>query len=75
MTKHIKPCPECRGSGIVAYERAVPHSPSRDIGYIEEYDGPCENCSGTGEIVDDEYEEGLGDWLYHKLKDEEMDHG
>jgi DnaJ-class molecular chaperone len=75
MTHHTKPCPECQGSGTQLYERVHRHSASNDSGFIEEYEDDCENCHGSGEIVDDEYEEELGDWLYHKLKDEEMDHG
>jgi RecJ-like exonuclease len=43
-------------------------------GFIEEYEDACKNCGGDGQIEDDDYEEERGDWLYHKLKDEEMDH-
>jgi len=69
-----KPCPECEGRGTVLYERVFTHNYGRDVGFIEEYEDTCENCGGTGQIEDDDYEEEKGDWLYHKLKDEEMDH-
>jgi DnaJ-class molecular chaperone len=70
-----KPCPECEGQGSVLYERVHSHNVGRDVGFIEEYEDACENCGGTGQIEDDDYdEEEEGDWLYHKLKDEEMDH-
>ena len=75
MTIHLKPCPECNGSGTMTYERVLRHSPSRDVGIIEEYEDNCENCHGSGEIEADDYDEERGDWLYHKLKDEELDHG
>ena len=70
---YYKTCPECEGQGTVLYERVFTHNYGRDVGFIEEYEDTCENCGGTGEIEDDDYEEEKGDWLYHKLKDEEMD--
>lgn len=83
MTTRMKPCPECEGQGWVAYERTVSASGSVPYGYIEEYIEDCSNCGGDGEIEfedededdDDEEEEERGDWLYHKMKDEEMDRG
>lgn len=72
MTRHTKDCPECEGRGWVAYEREVRASFSNPVGFYEEYTDDCDNCGGSGEIVDDEYEEGLGDWLLHKQQDEEM---
>ena len=74
MTKHTKPCPECQGSGTMLFERVYRQSSSRDVGFIEEYEDECTNCGGSGEIEDEDYEEERGDWLYHKLKDEERDH-
>jgi DnaJ-class molecular chaperone len=59
-----KPCPECEGQGTVLCERV----------YTHDYEDACENCDGTGQIEDDDYEEERGDWLYHKLKDEETQH-
>jgi DnaJ-class molecular chaperone len=67
---HYKPCPECEGRGTVLYERVHRHGFGRDVGLIEEYEDTCENCGGTGEIEDDEYEEEEGDWLLHKLQDD-----
>lgn len=52
--KHTKACPECGGSGTLLFERVYRQSSSRDIGYIEEYEEPCGNCGGDGEIEDDE---------------------
>lgn len=72
-----KECPECEGRGTMTYERVFPHSPNRDEGFIEEYEADCENCGGTGEVEYDdedyaEYEAERGDWLMHKMQDEEM---
>jgi hypothetical protein len=58
----------------VLYERVHSHNVGRDVGFIEEYEDACENCGGDGQIEDDDYDEEEGDWLYHKLKDEEMGH-
>lgn len=69
-----KPCPECEGRGTATYEHVYLAGFSNDVGFIEEYEDTCENCDGTGEIEDEDYDEEKGDWLYHKLKDEEMDH-
>ena len=69
MKRHMKACPECGGDGWVSYER-----PDAKGGW-EEGTEDCGNCDGHGEIVDDEYEEGLGDWLMHLHQDEEMDRG
>lgn len=66
MKLHKKECPECEGRGWATYEKTTKN------GY-EEYNADCDNCDGSGEIVDDEYEEGLGDWLMHKRQDEEYD--
>lgn len=63
-----KRCPECEGRGWATYEKTTKN------GY-EETTADCDNCDGSGEIVDDEYEEGLGDWLLHKRQDEEVDDG
>lgn len=62
MTK-MKSCPECGGSGTLLFEKIHRQSPSRDIGFIEEYEEPCDNCGGEGKIEDDEEDE------------EELDHG
>jgi DnaJ-class molecular chaperone len=64
---HFKPCPECEGQGTVTYERVHSHNVGRDVGFIEEYEDACENCDGTGQIEDDEYEE-----VY--LEDQPRDH-
>lgn len=72
--KYTKSCPECQGSGTQLFERVHRHSASRDVGFIEEYEDDCENCDGVGEIdYDPDDDEDRGDWLLHKLQDEEMD--
>lgn len=80
MTKIHKKCPECGGRGTVTYERAYSRSVGRDVGFIEEYEDVCENCSGDGVIEWDEedyaeYEEERADWLRDKHWDEEMNRG
>lgn len=66
MKPHMKECPECEGRGWTTYEKTTKY------GYSE-YNADCDNCDGRGEIEDDDYEEGLGDWLMHKRQDEEHD--
>lgn len=72
MTTHTKKCPECEGQGTVTYERERPMSFSNPYGFVEEYEEECSNCGGEGEVIDEDYEEGLGDWLLHKQQDEEL---
>lgn len=73
MTFHLKPCPECNGSGTMTFERILRQSASRDVGFIEEYEDECENCGGSGEVEDDDYDpDEYGDWLMHKRQDEEL---
>jgi DnaJ-class molecular chaperone len=72
QTRH-KDCPECNGQGTVTRERAYAAH------YIEEYEDECPNCGGTGYVEYDdedyaEYEAERGDWLLHKMQDEEMDY-
>ena len=57
MSKRMTACPECYGSGTMTYERVLRHSPSRDVGFIEEYEDDCENCQGSGEIENDDEED------------------
>ena len=52
VPQYLKACPECNGSGTIVYERVYCHSPSRDVGFVEEYEDNCENCHGSGEIDD-----------------------
>ena len=50
-------CPECDGDGRVEVEFALPHSFSRDVGYLDTRMEDCENCSGSGEVeLEDEDE-------------------
>ena len=73
MKIHLKPCPECNGSGTMTYERVHRQSASNDSGFIEEYEADCDNCGGSGEIEDDDYDpDEYGDWLMHKQQDEEL---
>lgn len=66
MKPHMKPCPECDGTGFVI--REMQHKD----GSFEDHEVDCDNCGGEGDIIDGEYEEGLGDWLFHKQRDEEL---
>ena len=70
---HNKPCPECEGRGTMLFERVFPHNCSRDVGFIEEYEADCDNCGGSGEIEDEDYEIERGDWLYHQREDARYD--
>jgi len=47
-------CPECDGRGYHEYPRAVARSEGKDY-YIVEIE--CEECSGSGEINNPNYEE------------------
>jgi hypothetical protein len=55
------------------FERVFPHNCSRDVGFIEEYEADCDNCGGSGEIEDEDYEIERGDWLYHQREDARYD--
>lgn len=70
VPQYLKACPECNGSGTIVYERVHCHSPSRDVGFVEENEDNCETCHGSGEIEADDYDEEEGDWLLHKLQDD-----
>ena len=52
-----KPCPECEGQGQREFERVHRASASNPYGDIEGYMAECDNCHGSGEIEDDEYDE------------------
>ena len=47
-------CPECEGRGYHEYPRAVARSEGKDY-YIVEIE--CEECSGSGETNNPNYEE------------------
>jgi DnaJ-class molecular chaperone len=49
-----KTCPECNGSGKLEYE--IPIVDYANGGYLYTEWGTCENCGGTGEIEDWQYE-------------------
>lgn len=67
----MKPCPECDGSGYVTVEIERPMSFSNPYGFIDEEEEECSNCDGSGEIEDEDYEDERGDWLLHKMRDDE----
>ena len=69
MTQRTIPCPECQGSGTEEHEELS------DAGVYVCYTEDCKNCAGTGHIVPLFDPEDYGDWLYHKRKDEEDNHG
>ena len=50
-------CPECKGEGTATYERMVPQGFNTPYPYPEEYQGQCENCSGSGSIEADDEDE------------------
>ena len=50
-------CPDCDGDGVVAVEVPMPHSPSRDVGYLDTRMEDCETCSGYGEIEREDEDE------------------
>ena len=41
-------CEECEGSGVIINTVTRPHSPSRDIGVIDETETTCQECQGSG---------------------------
>ena len=41
-------CEECEGSGVIINTVTRPHSPSRDIGVIDEIETTCQECQGSG---------------------------
>jgi hypothetical protein len=43
-------CSECDGLGQVFYEVARPQGFGRDVGYLDEVQEPCNECSGDGEV-------------------------
>lgn len=46
----IKPCPECDGEGMATWEEPV--IDHEHGGYLQEVQGECWNCGGSGEIED-----------------------
>ena len=46
--KERNQCEECEGSGVITSDVARPHSPSRDIGVIDEIETTCQECQGSG---------------------------
>lgn len=51
------PCPDCDGDGCVEVEYAVPHSASRDVGYLDYRMEDCEKCFGSGEVEREDEDE------------------
>ena len=50
-------CAQCNGAGEVEVDYPMPHSSSRDVGYIETRLEACDMCAGSGEVaLEDEYE-------------------
>ena len=46
--KERNQCEECEGSGVIINTVTRPHSPSRDIGVIDETETTCQECQGSG---------------------------
>lgn len=46
--KERNQCEECEGSGVIINTVARPHSPSRDVGVIDEIETTCQECQGSG---------------------------
>jgi DnaJ-class molecular chaperone len=46
----MKTCPECDGSGMATWEEPV--IDYEHGGYLQEVQGECWNCGGSGEIED-----------------------
>lgn len=46
--KERNQCEECEGSGVITSDVARPHSPSRDVGVIDEIETTCQECQGSG---------------------------
>lgn len=63
--KHTIPCPECKGSGVEEHEEVS------DSGVYAVSFEDCSNCEGTGRILPLEDPDEYGDWLLHKMRDEE----
>ena len=43
-------CSKCDGLGQVFYEVVRPQGFGRDVGYLDEVQEPCIECSGDGEV-------------------------
>jgi|TARA_S200002703_G_scaffold1249_1_gene2147 hypothetical protein len=49
-TPIMDPCSKCDGLGQVFYEVVRPQGFGRDVGYLDEVQEPCIECSGDGEV-------------------------
>jgi hypothetical protein len=64
----MKPCPQCEGDGVCAYEEAV--ADYEHGGYLEEVYGECDMCWGSGEVEDDDDPEDIsGPYSAEEIED------
>ena len=49
-TQIMDACSKCDGLGQVFYEVVGPQGFGRDVGYLDEVQEPCIECSGDGEV-------------------------
>jgi DnaJ-class molecular chaperone len=49
-TPIMNACSKCDGLGQVFFEVVRPQGFGRDVGYLDEVQEPCSDCSGDGEV-------------------------